>query len=66
MFLVELLNFSLSAMISYNVIIGDTITKIVVRIGGGKIFFIISIFHRHVNCTGIIVRNIGIQKSTQE
>lgn len=31
--------FSLAAMISYNVIIGDTITKIVVRIGGGKAYF---------------------------
>ena len=27
---------SLAAMISYNVIIGDTITKIVLRIGGSK------------------------------
>ena len=30
------MNIFLAAMISYNVIIGDTITKIVVRVGGGK------------------------------
>ena len=31
--------FLLSAMISYNVIIGDTITKIVIRVGGGELYY---------------------------
>ena len=32
-----------AAMISYNVIIGDTITKIVIRIGGREYTFNVSI-----------------------
>ena len=32
--------FFFSAMISYNVIIGDTITKIIIRVGGGNFFLI--------------------------